>query len=95
MTAAVVGRGGGGWPWPGVVPGAGEIGADSEAVAPGDEAEAVEELVAAAVVELAGSGGGGGGGGIGGGEDMVETRVPDTQPPMSQPLRSLPVGKTA
>ena len=43
------------------------------------EAAAVEELAAATVVELTGSGGGGGGGGIGGGEDMVETRVPDTK----------------
>ena len=55
-----------GWPWPGVVPGAGEIGADREAVVPGD---------AAAVGEALGSGGGG----FGGGEDMVETRVPDTK----------------
>ena len=86
--------GGGGWPWPGVVPGAGEIDADSEAVAPTDseavtparsevvapgvEAAAVEELAAAAVVELTGSGGGGGGG-FGGRQDMVETRVPDTK----------------
>ena len=58
--------GGGGWPWLGVVPGAGAIGADrrvSEAVALGDKAAAVVELVAAAVGVLVGSGGGGGGGG--------------------------------
>jgi len=77
----------GGRPWPGAVPGAGRVGAESDAVAPaeseavtpGAEAAEVEELAAAAVVELMGSGGGGGGGGIGGGEDMVETRVPDTK----------------
>ena len=76
-----------GCPWPGVVPGAVRTGAESdavvpaesEAVTPGAEAAAVEELAAATVVELTGSGGGGGGGGIGGGEDMVETRVPDTK----------------
>ena len=37
------------------------------------------EVGVVVVVELMGSGGGGGGGGIGGGEDMVETRVPDTK----------------
>ena len=63
--------GAGGHPWPGAVPGAGRVGAESDAVAPGAEATAVEELT--------GSDGGGGGGGIGGGEDMVETRVPDTK----------------
>ena len=66
---------GGGWPWPGVVLGAGEIGADSEAVAPADsETVTPGDEATAAVGELAGSGGGGGGG-----EDMVETRVPDTK----------------
>ena len=58
------------------------IGADgrvSEAVALGDEAAAAADLVATAVGELVGSGGGGGGSGFGGGEDMVETRVPDTK----------------
>ena len=76
--------GAGGRPWPGAVPGAWRGGAESDAVAPaeseavtlGAEAAAVLELAAAAVVELTGSGGGGG---IGGGEDMVETRVPDTK----------------
>src|SRR4051812_1323646 len=65
-----------GWPWPGVVPVAGEIGADREAVAPGDAAAALVESVAAAVGEALGSGSCGGSG-FGGGEDMVETRVPD------------------
>ena len=57
--------GGGGWPWLGVVPGAGVIGTDgmvSEAVALGDKAAAVVELVAATLGVLVGSGGGGGGG---------------------------------
>ena len=46
-----------GWPWPGVVQVAGEIGADREAVVPGDAAAALVELVAAAVGEALGSGG--------------------------------------
>ena len=50
----------------------------SEAVALGDNAATVVELVAAAVGVLVGSGGGGGGG-IGGGDDMVETQVADTK----------------
>ena len=67
--------GGGGCPWPGVVPGAVRAGAESDAVVPA-ESEAVTPGAEAAVVEeLAGSGGGGGG--IGG--DMVETRLPDTK----------------
>ena len=50
--------GAGGRPWPGAVPGAGRVGAESdavepaesEAVTPGAEAAAVEELASAAVV---------------------------------------------
>ena len=67
-----------GWPWPDVVLGAGEIGAEREAVAPSDAEAALVESVAAAVGEALGSGGCGGGG-FGGGEDMVETRAPDTK----------------
>ena len=67
-----------GWPWPSVVSGAGEIGADREAVVPGDAAAALVESVAAAVGEALGSGGCGGGG-FGGEEDMVVTRVADTK----------------
>ena len=58
--------------------GCGGIGADREAVVPGEAAATLVELVAAAVGEALGSGGCGGGG-FGGGEDMVETRVPDTK----------------
>ena len=61
-----------------MVPGAEESGVDREAVVPVDAAAEVEESVAAAVGEALGSSGCGGGG-FGGGEDMVETRVPDTK----------------
>ena len=71
--------GAGGSPWPGTVPGAGKIGAESDAVAPAESEAVMPGDEAAAVVELTGSGGGGSGGGIGGGEDMVEARVPDTK----------------
>ena len=68
--------GGGGRPWAGAMPGAGKIGAESDAVAPAESEAVTPGDEAAAVVELTGSGGGGG---IGGGEDMVETRVSDTK----------------
>ena len=66
------------WPWSGVVPGAGEIDTEREAVALGDAATALVESVVAAVGEALGSGGCGGGG-FGGEDDMVVTRVADTK----------------